>query len=291
MSNRDVNYLKMLFQSNTNLVFIGVMVFATLVFNSGFLFLLVAGELGLVMLSQLSITQKYLAKKAELLWHQEQERLELQIIAGLGENYKNDFYRMKQLCGEIERRAAEVQTDKTAVFAMDNLSGKLVAFRSEYVKMLRAHYLLSTRNFKSMKNKVDEEIRRLEKTISNEESAQVRATLAQNLKILQQRSNKLIQLADLVRLLEARLQVIRNSLQLIQDEVYSLTNVRGISEMVDGLLTNLELSDEFRSYYDDVLSEKSFSGLENNSDLVLEPDFNSNNKGYDSPQQRQKNRA
>lgn len=281
----------MLFQSNTNLVFIGVMVFATLVFNSGFLFLLVAGELGLVMLSQLSITQKYLAKKAELLWHQEQERLELQIIAGLGENYKNDFYRMKQLCGEIERRAAEVQTDKTAVFAMDNLSGKLVAFRSEYVKMLRAHYLLSTRNFKSMKNKVDEEIRRLEKTISNEESAQVRATLAQNLKILQQRSNKLIQLADLVRLLEARLQVIRNSLQLIQDEVYSLTNVRGISEMVDGLLTNLELSDEFRSYYDDVLSEKSFSGLENNSDLVLEPDFNSNNKGYDSPQQRQKNRA
>lgn len=291
MSNRDVNYLKMLFQSNTNLVFIGVMVFATLVFNSGFLFLLVAGELGLVMLSQLSITQKYLAKKAELLWQQEQERLELQIIAGLGENYKNDFYRMKQLCGEIERRAAEVQTDKTAVFAMDNLSGKLVAFRSEYVKMLRAHYLLSTRNFKSMKNKVDEEIRRLEKTISNEESMQVRATLAQNLKILQQRSNKLIQLADLVRLLEARLQVIRNSLQLIQDEVYSLTNVRGISEMVDGLLTNLELSDEFRSYYDDVLSEQSFSGLENNSDLVLEPDFNSNNKGYDSPQQRQKNRV
>ncbi|MFY9226442.1 MAG: hypothetical protein WAQ98_27440 [Blastocatellia bacterium] len=290
MSNRDVNYLKMLFQSNTNLAFIGVMVFATLVFNSGFLFLLVAGELGLVMLSQLAITQKYLAKKAELLWQQEQERLELQIIAGLGENYKNDFYRMKQLCGEIERRAAEVQTDKTAMFAMDNLSGKLVAFRSEYVKMLRAHYLLSTRNFKSMKNKVDEELRRLEKTISNEESAQVRATLAQNLKILQQRSTKLIQLADLVRLLEARLQVIRNSLQLIQDEVYSLTNVRGISEMVDGLLTNLELSDEFRSYYDDVLSEKSFSGLESNSDLVLEPDFNSNNKSYDSPQQRQKNR-
>ena len=290
MSNRDVNYLKMLFQSNTNLVFIGVMVFATLVFNSGFLFLLVAGELGLVMLSQLAITQKYLSKKAELLWQQEQERLELQIIAGLGDNYKNDFYRMKQLCGEIERRAAEVQTDKTAVFAMDNLSGKLVAFRSEYVKMLRAHYLLSIRNFKSMKNKVDEEIRRLEKTISNEESVQVRATLAQNLKILQQRSNKLIQLADLVRLLEARLQVIRNSLQLIQDEVYSLTNVRGISEMVDGLLTNLELSDEFRSYYDDVLSEKSFSGLENNNDLVLEPDFNSNNKGYNSPQQRQKNR-
>ncbi|KAF0249669.1 MAG: hypothetical protein FD167_926, partial [bacterium] len=68
------------------------------------------------------------------------------------------------------------------------------------------------------------------------------------------------------------------------------TNVRGISEMVSGLLTNLELSEEFRSYYDDVLSEKSFSGLENNSDLVLEPDFNPNKESYESTRRREKSR-
>ena len=56
-----------------------------------------------------------------------------------------------------------------------------------------------------------------------------------------------------MRLLEARLQVVRNSLSLIQDEVYSFTNVTGISDLVDNLLTNLSISDEFRSTYEDVL--------------------------------------
>lgn len=216
--------------------------------------------------------------------------MEEQIVAGLGDNYKNDFYRMKQLCGEIERRAAETDTDKSSLLLIDGLSEKLNSFRSEYVKMLRAHFLLSTRNFKTMKSRVDDEIRKLENTITNEHSIQVRATLEQNLKILQQRSNKLVQLGDLVRLLEARLQVVRNSLQLIQDEVYSLTTVRGISEMVDGLLTNLQLSEEFRSYYDDVLSDKSLAGIDNN-ELVLEPEFDARTQSYQSPKQRQKTRS
>lgn len=290
MSKREANYLKLLLQSNTNLIFVGIMVFSTLVFNSGFLFLLIAGELGMVMLSQLGPVQSYLRKKEELAWQREQQLMEEQIIAGLGDNYKNDFYRMKQLCGEIERRAAETDTDKSSILLMDGLSEKLNSFRSEYVKMLRAHFLLSTRNFKSMKSRVDDEIKKLEATIDKEHSLQVRATLEQNLKILQQRSNKLVQLGDLVRLLEARLQVVRNSLQLIQDEVYSLTTVRGISEMVDGLLTNLQLSEEFRSYYDDVLSDKSLSGLDNH-DLVLEPEFNGGNtESYQSPRQKQKTR-
>lgn len=290
MSKRETNYAKMLFQSNPNLVFVGIMLFSTMVFNSGFLFLLVAGELGLLMLSQVGIVQKYLHKKAEELWQKESLLLEEQTISGLGDNYKNDYYRLKQLCGEIERRASEVGQDKASMIVIDDLSGKLSSFRSEYVKMLRAHFILSTKNFKSIKNRVDDDIRRLENTIRAESSPQVRATLEQNLKILQQRSSKLVQLGDLVRLLEARLQVVRNSLQLIQDEVYSLTNVRGISDMVSGLLTNLELSEEFRSYYDDVLSEKSFSGLEQNSDLVLEPDFNANKESYEPSKRREKNR-
>ncbi|MBI4850524.1 MAG: hypothetical protein HY819_01730 [Acidobacteria bacterium] len=290
MSKRETNYIKMLFQSNTNLVFVGILLFCTMVFNSGFLFLLVAGELGLLMLSQIELVQKYLRKKADEAWQKEQVFLEEQIIAGLGDNYKNDFYRLKQLCGEIERRAAEVGQDQASLVMIDDLSGKLGSFRCEYVKMLRAHFILSTKNFKSIKSRVDDDIRRLENNIGKEHSLQVRATLEQNLKILQQRSNKLVQLGDLVRLLEARLQVVRNSLQLIQDEVYSLTNVRGISEMVSGLLTNLELSEEFRSYYDDVLSEKSFSALEQNNDLALEPEFNPNKESYESTKGREKYR-
>jgi hypothetical protein len=158
----------------------------------------------------------------------------------------------------------------------EGLVDKLSSFRLEYVKMLRAHFLLANRNYKEMQRRIEGECKRAEEAIEAEQSPQVRATMGQNLKILRQRSAKLRQLDELVRLIEARLQVVRNSLQLIQDEVYSLTNVRGISDMVDNLLVNLELSDEFRTYYDDVLSDQSpmLSGLEMSGEgMSLEPDF------------------
>jgi hypothetical protein len=123
--------------------------------------------------------------------------------------------------------------------------------------MLRAHSLLANRNYKQMQRWLDEESKRMEKAASAELSEQVRATLMQNLKVLRQRAAKVQQLDELVRVIEARLQVVRNSLQLIQDEVYSMTDVRGINNIVDELLVNLEINDEFRSFYNDTLSDES----------------------------------
>jgi hypothetical protein len=79
------------------------------------------------------------------------------------------------------------------------------------------------------------------------------------------------QLGELVRLIEARLRVVSDSLQLIQDEVYSMTDVRGISGVVDELLVKLQINDEFRSYYDEMLSEGSpaLAGLDATTDLSL----------------------
>ena len=61
----------------------------------------------------------------------------------------------------------------------------------------------------------------------------------------------------LVRLIEGRLQVVSDSLQLIQDEVFSMTDVRGISDVVNDLLVKLEMNEQFRVYYTDVLKEGS----------------------------------
>ena len=63
--------------------------------------------------------------------------------------------------------------------------------------------------------------------------------------------------STVVRLIEARLRVVSDSLQLIQDEVYSMTDVRGVSDVVDELLVKLEMNDEFRSYYDEMIEEAS----------------------------------
>jgi hypothetical protein len=68
------------------------------------------------------------------------------------------------------------------------------------------------------------------------------------------------------------LQVTRNSLGLVQDEVYTFTNVAGISGLVDNLLTNLRMSEEFRSAYEDVLNAEAGIG---GADRLIEADSDS----------------
>ncbi|MEJ7710350.1 MAG: hypothetical protein WKF84_10915 [Pyrinomonadaceae bacterium] len=131
---------------------------------------------------------------------------------------------------------------------------KLGSFRFEYARMLRAHRLLSSRNYRSIQAALAKDINLAEQSVEAEQSVQVRYALKQNLNILHQRLNRVRKLEELVRLLEARLQIVRNSLSLIQDEVYTFTDVAGISGLVDNLLTNLSVSDEFRADYEDVLN-------------------------------------
>ena len=249
----QTKYLKALYKSNFNLVFIGVMIFLSLVVHPAMIFFLAAGQLGVFMLWQLGFVQKMLQAGFERELKREQEEKENLIASNLPASYQSDFNSLKHLCGEIQKRANEQGTDKASMIMVGGLVEKLDNFRFEYVQMLRAHSLLANRNYKQLQGMLEREIKTAEQNLCNEQSDQVRGAIAQNLKILRQRFSKIKQLESLVRLIEARLQVVRNSLQLIQDELYSMTNVRGISEMVDGLLTNMEISDEFRISYNELL--------------------------------------
>ncbi len=266
-------YIKSLYQSLPNLFFVGVMLLFSLVIHPAFLFLLVAGELSVLFLAQTAFVQRALRAGAERERKREQERIEKQILAGLPDSYKTDFGALQQLCTEIERRANELETDRASRPLMDGVIEKLSSFRLEYIRMLRAHFLLGNRNYSEIEKRLVAELKRLDKTAEDERSEQVRTTLNQNSQILQQRITKARQLSELVRLIEARLRVVSDSLQLIQDEVYSMTDVRGVSDVVDELLVKLEMNDEFRSYYDDVLTEGSpaLAALDSSVELGIVP--------------------
>jgi vacuolar-type H+-ATPase subunit I/STV1 len=257
MPGPESNHIKTLYQSFPNLLFIALMLLLSLVISPAFLFLLLAGELGLLMIAQTKSVNRLLRARAERERKQEQERIENQVVAGLGDSYKSDFQTIKQLCQDIEHHALEVEKDRSSKPLVEGVVDKLSSFRFEYLRMLRAHFLLANRNYKQMRQWLDGESRRVEKAIATEASEQVRATLQQNLKVLRQRAARVEQLDELVRVIEARLQVVRNSLQLIQDEVYSITDVHSINSIVDELLINLEVNDEFRAYYNDALSDES----------------------------------
>ena len=253
MADEEINYVKEVFKSDLNLIFVGVMAFLILVVNFwGFLALLAAGEVGALFIAQDSRVQRIIRARKNKDQKLETEDSEKTIVSALPQAYQNDFFSVRNLCDEIEKRSAELD-DKGSNAILSGVTEKLSAFRFEYARMLRAHHLLSSRNYRNLQNMLNNEIIRAEKAVQNEQSEQVRQALSQNLNILKKRQARIQKLDELVRLLEARLQVVRNSLSLIQDEVYSFTNVAGISDLVDNLLTNLSISDEFRSTYEDVL--------------------------------------
>jgi hypothetical protein len=261
MADSDINYVKEILKSDFNLSFVGVMAFLMMVINfPGFLALLAAGEIGALFIAQDSRVQRIIRSRKNKDQKLETEDSEKNIVAALPVTYQNDFLSVRNLCDEIERRSSELEGEGSNAL-LSGVTEKLSAFRFEYARMLRAHHLLSTRNYRNLQNMLSSEIARAEKAVEKEGSEQVRQALFQNLNILKKRLAKIANLDELVRLLEARLQVIRNSLSLIQDEVYTFTNVAGISDLVDNLLTNLSISDEFRSTYEDVLITETASGM------------------------------
>jgi hypothetical protein len=252
-----INYVKEALKSEYNLGFVGVMAFLMLVFNFwAFLPLLAAGELAALLLAQMPIIQRYIKMKKVWQLKESDEEAERRIVAGLPAHYQTDFQSVHALCEEIERRSGELGTGGAARLLAD-IVAKLSSFRYEYARMLRARHLLSTRNYRQLQHALSQQIEQAESALEREEARPVRAALTQNLSILRQRLERVKRLDELVRLLDARLQVIKNSLGLIQDEVYTFTDVAGIQGMVDNLLINLSISDEFRTEYEDVLNVES----------------------------------
>src|SRR5882724_8201062 len=254
MEDEDINYVKEVLKSQVNLAFIGVMAFLMLVISFwGFAPLLLAGEIAALFIAQNARIQrlirvsKYKDNKVEAV------NEEAAIVKGLPTNYQADFQSMALLCDEIQQRADEVDDTSTNALISGTMA-KLASFRHDYARMLRAHHVLSARNYRSIDTALTAELVQSEKGIAREQSSQVRFALIQNQNILKERLARIRKLAELVRLLEARLQVIRNSLSLIQDEVYTFTDVASISDLVDNLLVNLSVSEEFRTAYEDVLS-------------------------------------
>lgn len=253
MADEDINYVKEVFKSDINLVFIGLMAFLMIVVNFwAFLPLLAAGELATLFIANNARVQRIIRARKNKDQKMEVEDSEKNIVTALPMNYQQDFHQVRALCEEIEKRSNEL-VDPGGNMMLSGIVEKLSSFRLEYAKMLRAHHLLSSRNYRNLQTMLSNEIGKAEKAFEREQSPQVRQALSQNLNILQKRLARIQKLDELVRLLEARLAVVRNSLSLIQDEVYTFTNVAGISDLVDNLLDNLSISDEFRSAYEDVL--------------------------------------
>jgi hypothetical protein len=254
MANGEPNYVKEVLSSQWNLAFVGIMFLLMVIVNFvGFGALLIGGEIAAILLAQMPIVQHYIRLRAQINDQENAKLKEQEIVAALPMPYNSDYQSVKQICNEIEERW-KMQGNQ-GNYLLSDLINKLGTFRFEYARMLQAHSLSSSRNATDLARRLQSELEQNVAAFEREKSPKVRDALAQNIRILKQRLQRTLQLGDLIRLLAARLSVVKNSLNLLHDEVFTIADPTSVSSQVDNLLLTLNIDDELKATYEDVLGE------------------------------------
>jgi hypothetical protein len=256
MSRVEPNYVKEVLSSQWNLGFIGIMFLLMVIVNFvGFGALLLGGEIAALLLAQVPAVQHYLRLRAQIDDKENIKLKEHEIVESLPQPYQTDFESVQKLCNEIEQRWK--MQGNSGNFLMSDLVGKLGTFRFEYARMLQAHHLSANRNVANLTQRLQSELQTNEAALQNEKSPKIREVLSQNVRIIKQRLQRTLQLSDLLRLLAARLSVVKNSLNLLHDEVYTVADPENVSSQVDNLLLTLNIDEELKATYEDVLGDSS----------------------------------
>jgi hypothetical protein len=253
----EPNYVKKVLTSQWNLGFVGIMAFLMLVVNFiGFGALLLAGEIFAIVLAQLPAIQQYYRLREQIEGQENLVETSRDIAKKLPPQYSQDFQSVEQICDDIEQKFQG--SDANNNFLLKDLITKLGSFRFEYARMLNAHFLTSTKDVNRLTNRLQAELQNNVNLLQNEKNAKVQEALKQNARILKQRLTRALQMSDLQRLLEARLAVVKNSLNLLHDEVTTTGNPEDMSSAVNNLLLTLNIDEELKATYEDVLNDDDF---------------------------------
>lgn len=258
MVQSEPNYVKEVLKSQWNLAFIGIMSFLMLVtgFILAFGSLLLAGEIFAILIAQIPAVQQYYRLKQQIEGQENLAEKSREIAQKLPPQYSQDFLSVEQICDDIEHKFQG--SDASNNFLLKELITKLGSFRYEYARMLNAHFLTSTKDVTRLTNRLQGELQNNVNLLQNEKNAKVQEALKQNARILKQRLTRALQMGDLQRLLEARLAVVKNSLNLLHDEVTTTGSPEDMSSAVNNLLLTLNIDEELKATYEDVLNDDDF---------------------------------
>ncbi len=250
----EPNYVKEVLKSQWNLGFVGVMIFLMLVVNFlGFGALLLAGEVFAIILAQIEPIQRYYRLQQQIEGQENLAENSFEIANKLPAQYKQDFDSVNKICLDIEQKFQGSESSDN--FLLKDLITKLGSFRFEYARMLNAHYLTSTKDVNRLTTRLQSELQNNVNILQAEKNSKIQEALKQNARILKQRLTRALQMSDLQRLLEARLAVVKNSLNLLHDEVTSTGNPEDMSSAVNNLLMTLDIDEELKATYEDVLND------------------------------------
>ncbi len=159
----------------------------------------------------------------------------------LDEEHSRTLKRFDEICSQIRQNAEIIDTPRSALLGV-SLS-KLDNLTATFTQMLLAEQ--KYRNYLSLvdRDRIVREMRRLDHEIENRND-KVAELKIKNRDILQQRLERIDTAREEIEYVEAELEVIMNTVQLLRDQTVSISDPQGISQQIDSVLENMKDADQ-----------------------------------------------
>lgn len=237
----DKDYAREALTHNLNYLLIGlfvILMILTSTFWGWFIFLGIA-EAGVWMLSFTDIVRRYLYFQNCLLTKEGMLQEEDRIYNSINNPHKKELQGIRDLCGRIE-----AELSRSVRRTSTSLLEKMIEVRYKFAKLIELHYVLSQTSEDNtttagLKNAIAENKTLLER----ETNSKVRSTISVTIDIQKKRLERLQALSGRVRDTEARLNLLKNSLELLFDDMRSSGDSDDTESMVDGLVASLDLGE------------------------------------------------
>jgi hypothetical protein len=185
----------------------------------------------------------------------------------LNEEHQHKWGKFKEISDQIKQNAQMVDSPRSALLGVS--LGKLDSLETTYLQMLMAH-----QNYMKYLSQVDRDrivrnINSIEREIKDRND-KVSGLKSKNRDILLQRLDRIDKARQNVEIVEAELDVMLNTVQLLRDQTISITDPQGISQQIDTVLANMKDTEDLVREIDMFIHEDSGSSGQNDVSIPIE---------------------
>lgn len=254
MSDKPINYFAEAFKTPWNFGIVGVLIAlgSILKFHPYFLVFSFALEIGALSLiaSNKRFQRVIRARRNIPLAMPDFSELD-QLRKTLDEDHLASFRKFEEICRQIQQNADIVDEPRSTL--LGGAIGKLEQFGTTFLRMLASHQNYVRYLSQVDRDRIVQEMTRIERDIDGK-TGRVIELKQKNREILAQRLDRIEKARENREIVEAELEVMINTLNLLRDQTISITDPQGISIQIDTVLETMRDTDELVREIDNFMS-------------------------------------
>ncbi len=164
-----------------------------------------------------------------------------QLKKTLDDDHLSQFRKFEEICRQIRQNADIIDEPRSSLLGV--ALSKLEQFGASFLRMLASHQNYVKYLSQIDRERIVQEITRIDRDIEGR-SGRVAELKLKNREILSQRLERIEKARENREVVEAELDVMINTINLLRDQTISITDPQGISLQIDTVLENMRDTDE-----------------------------------------------